>query len=393
MANKKKKVGSYKSQLKQQKLMVDSQLVHDSTVLALAASSHTIHAIVPLNSNSNQSPPIVLVTQRLCPRHHIISSPHGSKHQYHGNPFPCINHVFMEDWFDDDDLEDKVVDFDSSSEDSKRGSKIFTSSVVMAPCILVASPVGAQSTPAATSLCVMTSPVEPLDENVSLTTTVSGSLTPVEPFPSSGRNLFASNHNTTSCSKLIHYSAFTETRGCNLVDDDLDTKCDYWKMCLVGYIAGHYIGFKALQNLIDNLWHYEASFTIHDSGWLIFKFANDADKLNVLYEGAYLVYGRSLILKAMSEYFDFSFSDMHIILVWVKFPNLPFKCWSLKCLSKITNVHGKSVQNDMLTSSMSRLSYTRVLVEVNLLSDLPLSTEVTLPNGSLLYQQIYETLP
>ncbi|KAG6735706.1 hypothetical protein POTOM_061642 [Populus tomentosa] len=225
MANKKKKVGSYKSQLKQQKLMADSQLVDDSTVLALAASSHTIHAIVPLNSNSNQSPPIVLVTQHLCPRHHIISSPHGSKHQYHGNPFPCINHVFMEDWFDDDDLEDKVVDFDSSSEDSKRGSKIFTSSVVMAPCILVASPVGAQSTsitsfvgaqstPVAPSPCVMTSPVEPLDDNVSLTTTVSGSLTPVEPFPSSGRNLFASNHNTTSCSKLIHYSAFTETRGC-----------------------------------------------------------------------------------------------------------------------------------------------------------------------------------
>ncbi|KAL3573226.1 hypothetical protein D5086_027130 [Populus alba] len=178
--------------------MADSQLVHDSTVLALATSSHTIHAIVPLNSNSNQSPPIVLVTQRLCPRHHIISSPHGSKHQYHGNPFPCINHVFMEDWFDDDDLEDKVVDFDSSSEDSKRGSKIFTSSVVMAPCILVASPigaqstsitsfVGAQSTPVAPLPCVMTSPLEPLDDNVSLTTTVSGSLTPVEPFPSSGR--------------------------------------------------------------------------------------------------------------------------------------------------------------------------------------------------------------
>jgi hypothetical protein len=134
--------------------------------------------------------------------------------------------------------------------------------------------------------------------------------------------------------------------------------------------------------------------TIHDSGWLIFKFANEEDKLNVLSGGPFLVYGRPLILRAMPEYFDFSSSDMHSVPVWVKFPNLPLKCWSLKCLSKIANVLGKPVQSDMLTSSMSRLSYTRVLMEVNLLSDLPYSIKVTLPNGSILHQQVvYETLP
>ena len=48
----------------------------------------------------------------------------------------------------------------------------------------------------------------------------------------------------------------------------------------------------------------------------------------------------------------------------------------------------------MLTSTMSRLSYARVLVEVNLLFDLPYSIEVTLPSGSLFHQQVvYETLP
>jgi hypothetical protein len=165
-------------------------------------------------------------------------------------------------------------------------------------------------------------------------------------------------------------------------------------MSLVGYIAGRSPGFKGLQNLIINTWHCEASLTIHDSGWLIFKFANEEDKLNVLSGGPFLVYGRPLILRAMPEYFDFSSSDMHSVPVWVKFPNLPLKCWSLKCLSKIASVLGKLVQSDMLTSSMSRLSYTRVLMEVNLLSDLPYSIKVTLPNGSILHQQVvYETLP
>ncbi|XP_073267824.1 uncharacterized protein [Populus alba] len=149
------------------------------------------------------------------------------------------------------------------------------------------------------------------------------------------RNLFASNHNTVTCPKLIHYSAFTETNRCDLVGDDLDAKCDFWKLCLVGYVARRSPGYKALQNIIVNSWK-----------------------------------------------------------LWVKFPNLQLQCWSLKCLSKIASVLRKPVQSDMLTHTMLRLSYAKVLVEVNLLSDLPYSIDVNLPNGSLLKQQvIYETLP
>ncbi|KAJ6880890.1 hypothetical protein NC652_034041 [Populus alba x Populus x berolinensis] len=117
----------------------------------------------------------------------------------------------------------------------------------------------------------------------------SPSANPVREIPNSSeppfnpwRNLFVNNRNTVSCPRLIHYSAFTDTNGCNLIDDDIDTKCELWKLCLVGYIAGRYTGFKALQNLIDNTWKCKASLTIHESGWLIFKFANEDDKLNVL---------------------------------------------------------------------------------------------------------------
>jgi hypothetical protein len=55
MANKKKKAGSHKSQLKQQKLLADSQLVNDCTVLALEALSlsRTIHVTIPIPSNLN----------------------------------------------------------------------------------------------------------------------------------------------------------------------------------------------------------------------------------------------------------------------------------------------------------------------------------------------------
>jgi hypothetical protein len=248
--------------------------------------------------------------------------------QYHVDPSPSINHVFVEDCSNDEDFDHEEVDFDSSEEDYAGGSKFFTSPMVAAPPVPVVYPTGTQPAPVTSPTCVdyalVAAPAlsAPVDDNVPLAATTSNN---PEPSPSTWHNLFASNRNTTKCPKLIHYSTFIETRGCNLVDDDLDTKCDYWKICLVGYIADHSPGFKALQNLIVNTWHYEASLTIHASGWLIFKFANDADKLNVLSGGPYLVYDKPLILKAMPEYFDFSSFEMHTIPVWVKFPNLPLK--------------------------------------------------------------------
>jgi len=80
--------------------------------------------------------------------------------------------------------------------------------------------------------------------------------------------------------------------------------------------------------------------------------------------------------------------------VWVKFPNLPLKCWTPRCLSKLASVLGKPIQCDKLTSTKERLSYTRVLVEVDLLGVLHSSIDVVLPNEDPLCQKvIYETLP
>jgi len=76
MANKKKKAGSHRSRLKQQKL-ADAQFVNDSAVLALPAPPNTIPATVPPISNSKQSPLVDFASEGLRPPHHVLSSPHG----------------------------------------------------------------------------------------------------------------------------------------------------------------------------------------------------------------------------------------------------------------------------------------------------------------------------
>jgi hypothetical protein len=128
-------------------------------------------------------------------------------------------------------------------------------------------------------------------------------------------------------------------------------------MCLVGYIASRSPGFKALQNLIATTWHCEAFLTIHASGWLIFKFANDADKLNVLSEGALILFMVGLsssgqcqnILISLSQkcalfQFGLSFPIFHSsagpLNVCLRLPVFlvsPFKvtCLPLQCLDSL----------------------------------------------------------
>jgi hypothetical protein len=149
MDNKKKKVGSHRSHLKHQKLLANFQL-NDSAVLALAAPPPTVYATVTSNSNSKQRPPVASATVYSRATLHALSSPHGPAPQYHGDP--SINHIFMEDWSGDDDLEDEEVDFNSSVEDYVGASTFFTSPVVGASPVdgqskPVASPAVAQSTP------------------------------------------------------------------------------------------------------------------------------------------------------------------------------------------------------------------------------------------------------
>ena len=106
------------------------------------------------------------------------------------------------------------------------------------------------------------------------------------------------------------------------------------------------------------------------------------------------MYGKPLILKQMTKFFDFSSEEMTRVPVWVRFPNLPLCYWSLVCLSKIASVLGKPIQCDHMTSTLSPLSYAKVLIELDLREDTQQSVVVSLPSGLVLQQKVvYESQP
>ncbi|KAJ6365125.1 hypothetical protein OIU76_029988 [Salix suchowensis] len=73
-----------------------------------------------------------------------------------------------------------------------------------------------------------------------------GSDAPAPLSPPSGqwRNLFSSNRSSASCPKLQHFVDISAAKTFNLVEDDIDIACDFWKLCLIGYVRANSRGLK-----------------------------------------------------------------------------------------------------------------------------------------------------
>jgi len=193
---------------------------------------------------------------------------------------------------------------------------------------------------------------------------------------------------------LVHFSDFAQLESCHLSEADLGAAMPMLRFCLIGYVARKFLGYASFLHFISKHWQHKARFTMQDSGWLIFAFNSELEMLETLSAGPYFVFGRPLILKIMPEFFDFQANDMTKLPTWVKLPNLPLRCWTPLCLSKIGSMIGKPIHCDIPTATMFRFSYARILDEVDLLQELPHAVQVVLPNGTPLSQQVtYESLP
>ncbi|KAL9366391.1 hypothetical protein Peur_037590 [Populus x canadensis] len=252
MANKKKKAGSRRSQLMQHKSLAISQR-NDSAVLALAAPSLTVHATVTSNSNSKKRPPVASAAVCSRPIHHVLSSPQGSESHHPGDPSPSINQVFVEDWSSDEDLEEEEVDFDSSVDFDYVGAPSSSSPIVVAspascqstpppPSLAeeilsppVASPAGGQSTlpPQPLAAKILPTPLEttvlpsslPSGCRESPPSTVAGNPVSI-PGSSKWSDLFLSNRNTASSTKLQHFSLNHLSRTCAISPEDIAPEFD-----------------------------------------------------------------------------------------------------------------------------------------------------------------------
>ncbi|XP_070036989.1 uncharacterized protein [Nicotiana tomentosiformis] len=158
-----------------------------------------------------------------------------------------------------------------------------------------------------------------------------------------------------------------------LEEDDVAAETEKWNLSLVAYVVGNTPSIGAMERFIANQWNFvtKPKVLLHNDGYFVIRFASAKDRNAVLFFGPYTLYNQLIILRSWSVDFDFNEEVLRTILLGVKLPNMPLKCWSERSLSKIGSGLGKPIYADECTSKAERISYSRLLIEMDVSRPLP----------------------
>lgn len=127
----------------------------------------------------------------------------------------------------------------------------------------------------------------------------------------------------------------------------------------------------------------------HNEGYFVIRFEDRKDKDKMLFEGPYMIANRPIIVKDWVAGFCFEKEVLREIPLWVRLPKLPLNCWSGDSLSRIGSVLGKPICADECTSKQQRISYARLLVEVDVTKPLLYKVQIEGENGMMVEQKVY----
>ncbi|XP_009770244.1 uncharacterized protein [Nicotiana sylvestris] len=172
--------------------------------------------------------------------------------------------------------------------------------------------------------------------------------------------------------------------------EEVEQETQNWKSDLIVYIIGDIPGYNYMKNYVAQNWAIvgEPEVFLHDEGYYIIKFQSVADMNEILYSGPYTINNRPIVIKPWSPDFDLKTEFLIEIPIWVKFPKLPINCWGAKSLSSIASTIGTPLYADSCTAKQTRISFARILIEVNVTKPLPDEVEVMDPTGRFFQQPV-----
>lgn len=132
----------------------------------------------------------------------------------------------------------------------------------------------------------------------------------------------------------------------------------------------------------------------HNDGYFVIRMSSTTKRDKVIHSGPYMLNSQPVILKSWSEGFNFNEEVLKTVSLWVKFPNLALNYWSKDALSRIGSGIGKPLYDNDCTTNADRISYTRILVEMDVTRPIPNSVKTCDPVGNVIEQKLsYEWKP
>ncbi|CAO2827728.1 unnamed protein product [Amaranthus hypochondriacus] len=150
--------------------------------------------------------------------------------------------------------------------------------------------------------------------------------------------------------------------------NDLNSLVNVWKRAVVMYVVGEKTSIDIIRGFTRKHWAHVKMPVIHthDEGYYILQFHSERECEEILLGGPYFLNRAPIVVKKWSVKFDFKDEILRVIPVWVRLPSLPLHCWGEETLSRIVSAVGVPIMTDECTAKQLKISYARILVEVDI---------------------------
>ncbi|XP_070024967.1 uncharacterized protein [Nicotiana sylvestris] len=166
---------------------------------------------------------------------------------------------------------------------------------------------------------------------------------------------------------------------------EVELQAQKWRTTLIGYVLGGNPSFKEMLKFIYGVWNTVTTpaVLLHADGYFIFKFESIEDKNLIMQNGPYMFNSKHMILKDWDPNFQIHNESMRIVPIWVNLHGLPIQCWAEENLGRIASLLGKPICTDRLTAGCERISYARILVEMDITQPLPDEIYIEILDGRI----------
>ncbi|XP_058786104.1 uncharacterized protein LOC131660794 [Vicia villosa] len=163
-----------------------------------------------------------------------------------------------------------------------------------------------------------------------------------------------------------------------------------WRRGVIVKLLGRKIGYKALENRLNQMWVRKGVISIIDlsNDYYLVAFSHEDDKKVAISKGPWFIYDHYLTVKDWRPNFQPDCDSIVEVAVWVRISGLPIEYYDPKSLTAFGNRIGSTIKVDKTTIKQERGKYARICVTVDLTKPLLAMFEI---NGSC-YKVEYEGL-
>lgn len=146
-----------------------------------------------------------------------------------------------------------------------------------------------------------------------------------------------------------------------------------WDKDILCCILGSNPPVDVIKGFVSRIWreYVIEDVYFHKEGQYIVCFQRIEERDEIVKRKYYYFDNKPMLVQKWVPGGSVNLMELRDIPIWVQFPNLDMKYWSLSSLGKLGSLLGKPIKRDKATATRARWNYARIQVEVQAQQDFP----------------------